>query len=85
MLNTLTRLWRVEWVHRSGYLAPHYWVEVKVGRDKNGKVCEKATRRNGVKAAKQRSRLGDFPKTWYCRITDVTPCKEELKKKNSNH
>lgn len=73
MLNqTKPRLWRVEWIHRSGYRAPHYWVEAKIGRDKKGRIDEKETRRNAVKAAKQKSRLGDFPKIWYCRITDVS-------------
>ena len=71
--NNHTRLWRVDWVHRSGYRAPHYWVEAKIGRNKYGQVDEKETRRNGIKAAKLRSRLADFPKTWYCKIEDVTP------------
>lgn len=74
--NNQTRLWRVEWIHRSGYLAPHYWVEAKVGRTKNGQIDEKETRRNAIKEAKKRSRLADFPKTWYCRIYDVTPEKK---------
>jgi hypothetical protein len=74
--NQQTRLWRVSWVHRSGYLAPHYWVEAKVEK-KKGIVNEKATRRNAIKAAKLRSRLGDFPETWSCRIQDVTPEREK--------
>ena len=71
-----SRLWRVEWVHRSGYQAPHYWVEAKLGRLNNGRIDEKETRRNGIKEAKKRSRLSDFPETWYCKIYDVTPEKE---------
>jgi len=69
--NKQIRLWRVEWVHKNGYRAPHYWVEAKVVIRK-GNVNEKETRKNAVKAAKQHSRLGDFPKTWYCKITDVS-------------
>jgi hypothetical protein len=84
VITNQTRLWRVEWIHRSGYRAPHYWVEAKIGRNKEGKVDEKQTRRNAVQAAKQKSRLGDFPKTWYCRITDVTPEKDEIVKSRSS-
>jgi hypothetical protein len=47
-------------------------VEAKVGR-KQGRIDEKESRRNAIKVAKERSRLADFPKTWYCQITDVTP------------
>lgn len=71
------QLWRVEWVHRSGYRAPHYWVEAKIGKN------EKITRRNGIIAAKEKSRLGDFPKTWYCKITEEVydpPKKPKVKK-----
>lgn len=68
--NSQIRLWRVDWIHRSGYRAPFYWVEAKTGRNKQGKVDEKETRKNAIKVAKQRSRLGDFPKTWYCKITE---------------
>lgn len=80
MMNTssLTLLWRVEWVHISGYRAPHYWVEAKA-EFRRGHYEEKLSRKNAVKAAKQRSRLSDFPKVWSCRITDVTPEKAERK------
>lgn len=77
VISTQMRLWRVSWVHRSGYQAPHYWVEAKIGRNKQRQVDEKETRRNGIKAAKLRSRLADFPKTWYCKIEDVTPEREK--------
>ncbi len=70
MTNNQTRLWRVEWVHRSGYLAPHYWVEAKKGKD------EKTSRKNAILIAKQKSRLADFPKVWYCKITEeIKPIK----------
>lgn len=72
------RLWRVDWIHRSGIRAPHYWVEAKAVY-KRGQYDEKSSRKNAVKAAKERSRLGDFPKTWYCKITDVTPQPGEQK------
>lgn len=62
-------LWRVTWIHRSGYPSPTYYVEAK--RGKNEKEC----RKNAVKTAKTKSRLADFPKTWYCKVTDVTDYK----------
>jgi len=76
--NQQIRLWRVDWVHTSGIRAPHYWVEAKVGR-KLGRIDEKESRRNAIKVAKEKSRLSDFPKTWYCQITDVTPEPGEMK------
>ena len=71
--NTKIRLWRVDWVHTSGYRAPHYWVEAKIGRDEKGREEMKKSRRNAIKVAKEKSRLSDFPKTWSCTILDVTP------------
>lgn len=59
-------LWRVDWVHRNGYLAPHYYVEAKKGKDR------KASRRNAIKVAQERSRLANFPNTWFCKITEET-------------
>lgn len=56
----LTSLWRVTWIHRAGYQAPFYYVEAK-------------TRRKAILAAKERSRLKDFPKTWYCKVNDEGP------------
>ena len=61
-----TLLWRVTWLGRSGVSSPTYYVEAKKGRN------ERETRRNAVAAAKERSRLADFPKQWYCRVADVT-------------
>lgn len=61
-----TLLWRVTWIHRNGYSSPIYWVETNNQRDNS------RNRKAAVKEAKLKSRLADFPKTWYCRVTDVT-------------
>ena len=49
-------LWRVVPIHRSGYSAPHYWVEAK-------------TKKEAIKLAKEKSRLSDFPKSWSFDLT----------------
>lgn len=46
------RLWRVEWVHRDGYQAPHGFVEAE-------------KREEAVKLQKKtKARLKDFPESW---------------------
>ena len=57
MMNTNKQrpLWRVSPVHRSGYYAPHYWVEAK-------------TKKEAIKLAKAGSRLADFPESWSFRL-----------------
>lgn len=58
-----SRLWRVEWVHRSGYQAPSQYVAAK-------------TRMLAIRLAKSNSRLGDFPESWSCYpefIRDIVP------------
>lgn len=66
MLNSKIATFRVTYIHRNGYTAPTFYVEVSRGKN------ERITKRKAVKAAKQYSRLGDFPKIWYCRLTDVS-------------
>lgn len=50
------RLWRVFWVHRSGYQAPSQLMEAKNKKDV-------------VSEAKQQ-RLADFPESWSYHIID---------------
>jgi hypothetical protein len=52
--NTLLRLWRVVWVHRSGYQAPTQVVEAK-------------TKKEVIEFAKEQ-RLADFPESWSFRL-----------------
>ena len=58
-----SRLWRVEWVHRSGYQAPSQYVAAK-------------TRMLAIRFAKSGSRLGNFPESWSCYpefVRDIVP------------
>jgi hypothetical protein len=50
------RLWRVDWVHKSGYRAPYMYVEAKNYKEAHREVM-------GMKC-----RLADFP-TWYFQLT----------------
>jgi hypothetical protein len=60
MMNTNKQrpLWRVCPTHRSGYSAPHYWVEAK-------------TKKEAIKLAKAGSRLADFPESWSFQLTKL--------------
>jgi hypothetical protein len=51
------RLWRVVWVHRSGYQAPSQLVEAK-------------TKKDVILLAKEQ-RLADFPESWSYHILDT--------------
>jgi hypothetical protein len=62
MKNPNVRLWRVEWCHQGGYSAPQYHVETQE------KDILKA-KKSAVRLAKERSRLADFPKVWYFKLT----------------
>ena len=57
------QLWRVVPTHRSGYSAPHYWVEAK-------------TKKEAIVLAKAGSRLSDFPKSWSFRLDKLFDSKE---------
>lgn len=57
------RLWRVSWVHISGYRAPSVYVE-----------AEKMVA--AIKLAKDKSRLSDFPRFWSCHPVDIGPAKD---------
>lgn len=52
------QFWRIDPIHRSGYSAPHYWVEAK-------------TKKEAIKLAKEHSRLADFPKVWSFSLTKL--------------
>lgn len=52
-------LWRAEWCHRMGYQAPTQEVWAK-------------TKKEAIDMAKKKSRLGDFPKSWSVKLTDIT-------------
>jgi hypothetical protein len=69
--NSQCRLWRVDWVHRDGYLAPY-------------QVCECRTKKEAAEWAKKSSRLADFPHVWCFRLSEII--KEEklqVKKKKT--
>ena len=57
-MRKLSRLWRVDWVHRNGYQAPSRYVEAK-------------TRKEAHAEAKESSRLADFPESWRHELTKL--------------
>jgi len=61
---TRTRFWRVEWIHRNGYRAPHSFVEAK-------------NKKEAVKIAQDNSRFTDFPKTWSFNLVRLVEKGEE--------
>lgn len=65
----------VEWIHKGGYSAPIYYVEVQ------NEYRESDTIREAVNKAKSMSRLADFS-IWYCKLSDVTktPSRKRRKK-----
>lgn len=62
MIMKQTKTWRIEWYHVNGYQAPSYYVETKNFYNGN-KNYEAALR-----AARERSRLSDFPEFWKARL-----------------
>ena len=64
MIKSKTRFWRVVWYHKNGYSAPQYHVETTI-RDLD------FAKKEAIKLAKSRSRLADFPKVWYFKLTEV--------------
>lgn len=64
MNNYKLRLWRVVWYHQGGYSAPQYHVETTT-KD------EDYAKKEAIKLAKSKSRLADFPKVWYFKLTEV--------------
>ncbi len=61
ILKQRRRLWRAQFVHRDGYTAPRFYVETLLPDYEKAKV-------EAIKAAKDQSRLGDFPKSWSVKV-----------------
>lgn len=59
--NNVPRLWRVTPVHRDGYYAPRFYVETQHPNYDKAKL-------EALTKAKEKSRLGDFPKKWSFRV-----------------
>jgi hypothetical protein len=61
-------LWIATWNHRGGYQAPTQYVEVtldyNMGKEKACLIV--------LEMAKKQSRLSDFPKSWSCRVTNLS-------------
>lgn len=65
------RLWRVDWVHLNGYLAPSQYLWLK--------AQNRGERKKLNQWAKENSRLADFPDEWYFTINFVREKIEEMK------
>lgn len=67
---TRQRIWRCTFVHRDGYNAPSFYVETDLPDFDKAKIA-------AIVAAKQRSRLADFPKVWSVKVGYMS---KEIKK-----
>lgn len=56
-------LWRASWFHKSGYQAPDQFVEFDPKKNNAKKEV--------IRLAKQKSRLGSFPKSWSVVVTNL--------------
>lgn len=70
MMSTKTEilLWRVEWVHRAGMIAPFQMVWAK-------------DKKEAIQLAKSKSRLTDFPEFWSIKLSLIPKYFKKKKKK----